>query len=242
HYTPNHPEVITLKRTISDLTDKLEEESSADGSNGTETTTAISPAEAAQRKRILDLKAEKDVIDHQLASNRAEEQHLKQTVGSYQSKVDMLPTRESELVELTRDYGTLQTAYSNLLMKREDSVIAANLERRQIGEQFTLLDSASMPQRPYNQSQRLATLWSGAGAGLVLGLLVVGFLEYRESSFRREEEVLKALPFQVLALGPARTSERERHSSQARRKTADLRGLAACLVACLVVLVWRLLS
>src|SRR5262249_23704626 len=105
HYTPNHPEVVMLKRTISDLTDKLEEESPADGRDGADTTTAISPAEAAQRKRILDLKAERDVIEHQLASNRAEEQRLKQTVGSYQSKVDMLPTRESELVELTRDYG-----------------------------------------------------------------------------------------------------------------------------------------
>ena len=59
-------------------------------------------------------------------------------------------------MELTRDYSTLQAAYTSLLMKREDSMIAANLERRQIGEQFRILDPASRPEKPYNQMQRSA--------------------------------------------------------------------------------------
>ena len=69
----------------------------------------------------------------------------------------MVPTRESELVELTRDYSTLQETYASLLQKREDSKLAANLERRQIGEQFRILDPASLPQRPHNQRQRLGS-------------------------------------------------------------------------------------
>ncbi len=97
--------------------------------------------------------------------------------------MDVLPSRESELVELTRDYSTLQAAYSSLLTKREDSMIAANLERRQIGEQFRIVDAASTPERPFNQRQRLGVMVSGAAAGLVLGLLLVGLLEFRDSSF-----------------------------------------------------------
>ena len=134
----------------------------------------VTPAEAAQQKRIRDFQAELAVLDYQLAANRTEDARLKQIIAEYQAKVDAVPTRESELVELTRDYSTMQAAYANLLMKREDSVIAANLERRQIGEQFRLVDAASRPERPYNQAQRLAIMASGAAAGLVLGLLVVG--------------------------------------------------------------------
>ena len=78
-------------------------------------------------------------------------------MADYQAKVDVVPTRESELVELTRDYSTLQAAYTSLLTKREDSKIAANLERRQIGEQFRILDPASLPERPYNQTQRMGS-------------------------------------------------------------------------------------
>ena len=154
--------------------------------------TALSAAEVAQKKKILDLQAELAVVDHQLAANRTEEQRLKRTIAAYQAKVDVAPTRESELVELTRDYSTLQTAYASLLTKREDSMIAANLERRQIGEQFRILDPASRPEKPYNQIAAAVRSWPRAPqSGLVLGLLLVGFLEYRDSSFRREEEVAR---------------------------------------------------
>ena len=102
------------------------------------------------------------------------------------------------LVELTRDYGTLQAAYTSLLTKREDSVLAANLERRQIGEQFRVVDPASLPERPYNETQRLAITFSGAGLGLLLGVLFVGVKEFMDSSFRSEDEVMATLSLPVL--------------------------------------------
>ena len=187
-YTPDHPEVVSLQRTIAELAARLESETPT-GVTQAVSEKPITPAEAAQQKKILDLQADLAVIDHQLAANRTEETKLKQTIAEYQAKVDVVPTRESELVELTRDYSTLQTAYSSLLMKREDSVIAANLERRQIGEQFKLLDVASLPERPYNQLQRLGVMASGAAAGSCSACSPSALLEYRDSSFRREEEV-----------------------------------------------------
>jgi capsular polysaccharide biosynthesis protein len=118
---------------------------------------------------------------------------LKAAIVSYQAKVDAAPTRESELTELTRDYSTLQSAYSTLFLKRENSTVAANLERRQIGEQFRIIDPASRPNRPSNEFQRLSVITSGAGIGLALGLLIVCFREYRDSSFRSEEEIHRTL-------------------------------------------------
>ena len=42
-----------------------------------------------------------------LAANRGEAARLQQVIADYRGKVDIVPTRESELVELTRDYGTM---------------------------------------------------------------------------------------------------------------------------------------
>jgi polysaccharide chain length determinant protein (PEP-CTERM system associated) len=240
-YTPDHPEVRSLERTIDELVIRLESETPTSATQAVPEK-PITPAEAAQRKKILDLQAELAVVDHQLTANRTEEASLKQIIGAYQAKVDIVPTRESELVELTRDYSTLQSAYANLLMKREDSVIAANLERRQIGEQFKLLDVASLPEKPYNQLQRLAAMASGAAVGLVLGLLVVGLLEYRDSSFKREEEVIKVVSLPVLALIPVMSSDRERRAARRRVWTIDLAGTAVLLAAGIVLVVWRLHS
>jgi polysaccharide chain length determinant protein (PEP-CTERM system associated) len=240
-YTPDHPEVVSLQRLIADLVAKAENEMPVSATRvGTEV--AISSEEAAQKKKILDLQAELAVVDRQLAVNRTEDQRLKALIADYQAKVDAVPTRESELVELTRDYSTMQTAYSSLLMKREDSQIAANLERQQIGEQFRILDAASMPERPFNQMQRLAVVASGAAGGLIIGLVIAGLLEYLNSSFRREEDVYRTLSLPVLAMVPVMSSDRERRATKRRRRLFDLLGTATLIAAVAVVAFWRLQS
>jgi polysaccharide chain length determinant protein (PEP-CTERM system associated) len=240
-YTPDHPEVLSLQRTVEELATRLDEETPV---SATEVVAEppLSPAEAMQKKKILDLQAELAVVDHQLTTNRTEEERLKAAIAEYQAKVDAAPSRESELVELTRDYSTLQTSYTTLLMKREDSVLAANLERRQIGEQFRILDPASRPEKPYNQGQRLAVMAAGAGLGLAFGLLIVGVKEYRDSSFRHEDEVHRVLSLPVLALIPMMTSEREDRAARRRARLMDVAGGAVLVAAIAVVVFWRFQS
>jgi polysaccharide chain length determinant protein (PEP-CTERM system associated) len=238
-YTPDHPEVVSLQRQVAELVARIEQETPL-GTSPTTTEKPLTAAEAAQKKRVLDLQAELTVIDHQLKGNRSEEERLKKVIAGYQTRVDALPTRESELVELTRDYETLQTAYSSLLLKREDSLIAANLERRQIGEQFRIIDAASMPQRPFNQIQRLAIMSAGAGVGLILGLLVVAVIELKDSSFRREEEVHARLSLPVLALVPIMSSDRELRALQRRTRLLDVAGTVALVAAVVVLALWQL--
>ena len=237
-YTPDHPEVISLQRTIADLQVRLEGEQSAGRSQVGEP--ALSRSEGFQQKRVRELRAELAVIDHQLTANRAEEALLNQTIADYQAKVDVVPTRESELVELTRDYSTLQTGYASLLTKREESKIAANLERRQIGEQFRVVDPASLPEKPHNQLQRLGAMAAGPFAGLVVGVLLVGLLEYRDSSFRSEEDVLRVLPVPVLAMVPFMASDCEQRRDRRRTLAVDVAGVALLLGAVAVLALWRL--
>lgn len=210
-YTPDHPDVRALRRTIAELEAKAAEEARRPPAARTQ----LSPTEVARQKRIGDLKAELEVIDHQLATSQAEEGRVTQVVGGLQSNVNALPTRESDLVELTRDYSTLQESYSSLLTKREEAKIAANLERRQIGEQFRILDPASLPERPYNQKLRFGAVAGGALGGLAIGLAIIGLLEYRDSTFKSEEEVFQLLSLPVLALVPVVGAEAER--TQRRR-------------------------
>ena len=64
-----------------------------------------------------------------------------------------------------RDYSTLQEQYTDLLRKSEESKIAVNLERRQIGEQFKVIDGARLPERPISPD-RLRINLMGLLAGL----------------------------------------------------------------------------
>jgi polysaccharide chain length determinant protein (PEP-CTERM system associated) len=246
--TETHPDVVNLRRLIEDLKVRVANETPADQTGQTDAADSVTtsaaplptPAEIAQQKRIQGFEAEMASIDFQLNANRAEQERLKQKISDYQAKVDAMPTRESELTELTRDYGTMQSAYASLLMKRQDSVIAANLERRRIGEQFQLVDAASRPERPDNQRQRLGVMAAGPAAGLLLGLLLVGVLELRDTSFRGPEEVMQTLSLPVLASIPMMNSARERSARTRRQRLMDLGGAVVVLGVIAVLVWWRL--
>ena len=237
HDKPDHPDVRMTQRTIKDLEAKLKAESS-EAPQQTETVRVVTPAEALKQRRIRDLKAEIEDIDRQLKDRQAQDEHLRSVIADYQGRLAVVPKRESELVELTRDYTTLQTTYQSLLAKREESKIAANLERRNIGEQFKVLDPARVPERPFSPNRLLIDL-GGAAAGLALGLGLIGLLEYLDNSMRSERDVALVLNLPVLALFPLVEGEGEQRR---RRRTRIVWGVtaAATMLLCMAGIVWKL--
>ena len=132
----------------------------------------------------------------------------------------------------------MKKIYENLLGKKEDSRISANLERQQVGEQFKILDPARLPERPYSPN-RIRMALVGLGLGLGLGLGVAGVLEYRDTSLRTEDEIVKMLVLPVVAAIPVMSAiaERRRH-----RRNLVLTGIASVLfvAGALAGLLWRM--
>jgi capsular polysaccharide biosynthesis protein len=160
-------------------------------------------------------------------------------VAEYQAKLDATPKRESDLTELTRDYTTISATYQSLLTKREEAKLAANLERRNIGEQFKVLDQARAPERPFSPNRPLIDV-GGAAGGLFLGLLIVGLLEYRDSSFKSEEDVARVLNLRVLALVPIMSSVTERKSQKWRLALFTFAFIVVAGSASTALVLWRL--
>jgi polysaccharide chain length determinant protein (PEP-CTERM system associated) len=212
---PNHPDVRVLQRTIRDLEARLEAEATPSSEKPIEEK-PLTPSEIQRQKRIRDLIAQRDDIDRELQDKEQQDRRLRGIVAEYQAKLDAQPTRESDLVELMRDYTTLQNSYQDLLAKREQSKMAANLERRNIGEQFRVLEPARVPGRPFSPN-RLQIHLAGLGAGLALGLLLVGFLEYRDSTLSLEDDVTRLFDLPVLAVVPVMISQTDRLANQRRR-------------------------
>jgi polysaccharide chain length determinant protein (PEP-CTERM system associated) len=234
-YKPDYPEVRSLERTIRELEAKADAEAKRPEEAPVK---APSATELAQQKHIRDLQGELAVIDHQLTVGEANESRLRGLISDYQRKVDAVPTRESELVELTRDYEILKKNYDDLLSKREGSRLAANLERRQIGEQFRILDPASLPERPDQEVRRLGIVFSPAVVCLILGLAIVALLEFRDSSFKRDSEIEQLLNVPVLATVPAMSSASERRKRRVRSVIGDLAVGAALLGSAAAAVIW----
>ena len=229
---PEHPDVIRLKRVIAGLEQRAETEALS---------APLSPEGVAgggpQRSRAKLLQQELEHLDRQIANKRAEEQRLRGVSAVYQARVEAVPSRETELAELTRDYETTQKQYQSLLAKTADSKIAANLERREIGEQFKILDPARSAEKPFSPNRTRINLF-GLMAGIGLGFGMAAFLEYRDSSFRTQDEVTSVLSLPVLAQIPFILTPGE-HRRRNRRRLVIA---AAVGVACIVVggVFWRI--
>lgn len=232
---PAHPDVLALKRLIGDL----EKKAAAEGASPGAATASLTPQQAAQQGRLSELRTDLESIDRDIAHKLAEEQRLRGVVAEYQRRAESAPARESDLVELMRDYDTLQKIYSSLLAKKEESKIAANLERRQIGEQFKILDPARLPERPHSPNRQRIDLL-GAFVALAVGLGLAALMEYRDSSFRSEQDIVTCLAMPVLAAVPRVTTSAEARSYGRRRLLAGVVAGAATVVAGIALVAWRL--
>jgi polysaccharide chain length determinant protein (PEP-CTERM system associated) len=217
---PAHPDLTRARKAIAELERKAEAEAlqqALSPVSGSAAPTGLSPQEFQRRSRVQDMQAERTSLLRRIAAKEAEEKRLRQVLAGYQTKIASMPERETELVELTRDYDTFQRIYTNLLAKSESAKAGADLERRQIGEQFTVLDPARVPERPISPNRPYIN-GSGALSGLVLGLGLVVLLEYLDRSLRTENDVLDALALPVLALVPRMQSVVERQRRRRRRR------------------------
>jgi polysaccharide chain length determinant protein (PEP-CTERM system associated) len=218
---PAHPDLARAKRAIKELEKKAEAEALSQAvspRSGDVVPSGLSRQEYQRQVRIRDLQAERETMTRRIAAKEAEEKRLRQALAGYQEKIAGIPTRETELVELTRDYETFQRIYTNLLGKSEAAKTAADLERRQIGEQFKVLDPARLPERPISPD-RLLINSAGAAGGLALGLALVLIFEYFDRSLRSETDVLDALALPVLAAVPRMMGVVERQQRRRRQRT-----------------------
>jgi polysaccharide chain length determinant protein (PEP-CTERM system associated) len=226
--TAEHPDVRRTRSNIADLEKQVEAEA-AGAPAGAVSTAPLSVDDMHRRERLSSLRAELDGLNRTISVKEVEERRLRGVIAEYQSRIDTVPGLESEWISLSRDYDTLQQAYRLLLQKSEESKMAANLERRQIGEQFRVLDPARVPTKPMSP-QRLFVNLGGLVLGLVLGLGLVGLLEFIDSTYRAETDVVNALSLPVLAVVPNLPTAADIMNAARRRKFVGV-AVAGVLVA-----------
>jgi polysaccharide chain length determinant protein (PEP-CTERM system associated) len=222
-YKPGHPDIAAAKRRIRDLELRY---STEEERRPADTPPPIDPANAIRENRRRDLQDQLTSLQTRQARQEAEAERLAADVAVYKGRMAAAPARESDLIELTRDYATLQNTYTTLRGKLEDSKLAGDLERRQVSEQFRILDPPRFPERPYGPN-RLGIVALAAMCGLLCGLAFAGALEYFDESFESESDIVRVLQVPVLARVATMRSERE---LQARKRQVFSASIAAVIV------------
>lgn len=150
---------------------------------------------------LRELIKQRNEMRAEVSSVRERRLRLAEHIKEVEHRVEQTPSREQEVMILVRDYENMQKNYQALLDKRLNAHVAVNLEKRQKGEQFRVLDPANLPQR-LDSPNRLAIMIAGLLGGCGLGMGLAVGLEQLNPTFRRREEIETLPGIRVLAVIP----------------------------------------
>jgi polysaccharide chain length determinant protein (PEP-CTERM system associated) len=186
-YTDQHPEVLAMQLRIHRLEERL--------ASGDPATAAKPDPELASAYRALQL------VESEIEAVKVKRNQLDEKIAVYQSRVELTPRAEQELLALTRDYRQLQENYTTMLRKQMEAEMAKKLEQYWRGGHFRILDSAHLPRRPIRPYAGLILI-GGLAFALAAGLAFALLADFLDHSLKTEREVEAFLPYPVLVSLP----------------------------------------
>ncbi len=234
-YSEKHPDVMKIEAMIAKL--------QAQGDTGPETPdeeTGNGDDASLFASQIEEMDAQVMMTNRELAKLRAQAAKLEKELDMYQQRIEKGPKVEQMLVDLRRGYGQVEGNYNSLLSKKFKAKLSENLEVAQQGEQFTILDHAKLPDKPYKPKTRKLLLF-GFLAALATGLGMAFSAEYLDRSFFLTKDVESTLQLPVLVSVPLIVTDKDRKGILVRRvvSAAALVSIMTILLAALYFL-WRL--
>lgn len=223
HYTDNYPDVIALKDQIKKteaLKKQIEDEIAKKKKDGTSTDTLDSAADTRLQSgaptAMMQIQSQLKANQMQIQSEKKAALTLEARIRDYQTRLNMTPVVEQELQQVSRGDEEAQANYKSLLDKQNASQLATNLEQNQQGEQFSLVDPASMPSMPSSPNHILISL-GGLGAGIVLAVGLTILLELTMARIRQEKDLEGIVPVRVLVGIPHISTQVEQDRRMVRR-------------------------
>ena len=196
-YSAKHPDVVRLKKEIESL-EADKRDTAAVKPTAATTTSSLSPLKQVLQTQISDIDAEVQAL-------RTQRDQIRAQIGTLQTRVDLTPIRAIELSRISRGYDITLKKYQDVLGKSLESELSENMEKKQKGEQFQLLDPANFPLQPIRPNRPLILL-IGLLAGLGGGLGSAFLWDKLDTSFKGSDDVNAYVNVPLLATIPALTT------------------------------------
>jgi polysaccharide chain length determinant protein (PEP-CTERM system associated) len=188
-YSDEYPDVIKTKAAVKDLETRLK----ASGRLG-EGTRPDNPAYIQLSSELAGVRSEIDSVKRQIG-------RLEDKRGVFRQRIEASPRVEEGYRTLVVERNNLQAKYDELTRKSMDAQVAHGLEREQLGERFTIVEAARLPERPSSPNVP-AILLSGLVVGRGRGGGYAALKEASDQTAHTLGGLAAALPYPALVAIP----------------------------------------
>jgi polysaccharide biosynthesis transport protein len=222
-FTDTYPDVMAAREQLKNLNARL-------------VTMPESPLDSAD-ERDSNTQVRLALIDKDLKRHKQQQAALQQQIQSYQGKVDSVPVLEAQLAELTRNYEVSRQNYQSLLDKTFSAEMSEQLERKQQGQRFTVLDAARTPEKPI-KPDRLKLIAGVVALALLLPAGATIGAHCMSGSVRSEAELRGMLPLKIQVLGtiPPIVSQADLY----RGRIIAIQTFVVSAIACIALVIFLL--
>jgi len=172
---------------------------------------------------VIDAQLQK--LDEEIATETKRQPQLQEEIDFHSSKLEREPVFEQQIAGLMRDYDTLRGHYNALLDKKLSAEMSTELDAKQEGERFVILDPAPVPDSPAGPNRSLL-ITVGVVLGLLAGFGLAVAIEMADETVRSEREAENIIGKGILVGIPNIFTRQQRTLKQVRSAAA----LAATVV------------
>ncbi len=241
-YTEMVPEVSSLKAEVAELEKRVVQARRALSQEPAEGRRAgpadVDAAAPAAYEELRQMRARQKAVAAEIASLKKEREEIRNALAAVEGKVAQSPLREQEMIAMIRDYENQKRSYDDLLRKKLEADVSQNLEKRQKGTQFQILDPANLPEEPFKPNRR-KVMGAALLASLFLGFGLAIALEAADLRLRDVSDFRHYYKVPILGYIPALRDQRQRRVASMRR-AAVVGGLITLTMAfSIILLVYR---
>lgn len=204
-YTPQHPDLVRFEKLVQEWEarrQRIRAELKTDRKG--EPRPLVTGT--LNEQGLMEVESRLRAVEPEIGGSRQEVERLRRRIAEYQTRVDRTPLREQQLAGVTRNRDNARGHYQSLLQKKQQSELATNLELRQQGEQFRILDPATLPRLPEGRTRIIVMGWL---LGLCAGIGLTVLREVTDNAVHGEKEVSQCTPVPVLVSIPVLRSRWE---------------------------------
>ncbi len=191
-YSDNHPAVRVLQRRIDDLEKNL-----AVVPGKAEPAKAVTP----QSAMVAKVQAQIDTANSRLQSLKDEEATIRARINEVEGRVIRGAQTEGALGAMLREYEDAKKVYTEVKAKLNDSKIAKDIEIKNKGERFVLVEQPLFPKEPIKPN-RILIIIAGFFASIVFAAVLAILTETLDRRIRGVDSFASVMKIQPMATIP----------------------------------------
>jgi succinoglycan biosynthesis transport protein ExoP len=195
----------------------------------------IAEKKARLEKRVdtgsMSFKAQLQLTQGEIARQEKLLADTRAQIADLSERINRVPAAEVGLSALDREYQTKKSAFDELLKKQQGADLSAEASKSAQGETITVIDPASLPEKPVAPKRPMLIIL-GLALGLGVGLLLAAAFEVpRLMTIQTVEDARHYTSLPVLVSVPELLTPREERRRKVRRTALAFASVVATVIS-----------